>query len=169
MELLKRSECLRWCERKGIPLSRNGKPEIPSVSEIEEFSIPADAGQRVALVRQHVALFEGDAEVLIWITDWSVWPSGEQIHMFDRFRLSYGFESGLTERPGHLLKNNEFEELSSLVTFAALFLWDCYVVAADGRKSLFYSHDEFGTVTRSGVEPGDPENGWKPLDDEHTP
>jgi hypothetical protein len=152
MEVLTKSECQQWCERFRFPIPEFSMPIFPSLPVPKEFTIPSDAGRRVALAREHLVSFRSGSKVLVWITGWSVWPSGECMHMFDGFRTSFGVSTPLIEHPGHLLSRYEFEVTSSLVTFAILFLWDCYVLSADSRAMLFYSHDGFGRLSASGVE-----------------
>ena len=152
MRILTKAECQQWCEEHGFGLSSSGKPSILGAPEGADFRIPKDAGARLALAQGHLRKFREAPEVLVWITEWAVWPSGERMHMFDRFRLSYGVASPLIEHPGHLLGHDEFEETSSMAAFAILFLWDCYVLACDKRAALFYSHDEFGSVSAGEVE-----------------
>jgi hypothetical protein len=70
------------------------------------------------------------------------------MHVFDRFRRSYGETRLLIDSPGHLFEGNEIEDAISFV--AVLFLWDCHVVTASPSKQLYFSHDEFGLA--KGVE-----------------
>jgi hypothetical protein len=150
MKVLTKAECQQWCERHGVPVPETTVPVFPPDSK--EFSIPSDAGRRVALTQEHLSVFQDASEILVWMTEWNVWPSGERMHMFERFRSSYGVSTPLIEHPGHLLSRQEFETTGSLVAFAILFLWDCYVVASDRRAMLFYSHDEFGRLSANSVE-----------------
>ena len=108
------------------------------------FNIPSDAGQRVAMTRNHFEPMRGSDEVLIWIEDWGVWPSGEHMPMFTRFREALGIRGGLIDRRGHLVREEQFEDGLSVIAFAALFLWDCYILPSSGRDFVFYSHDEVG-------------------------
>jgi hypothetical protein len=110
----------------------------------EQFDIPEDAGRRVALVSAHLNGRASSSSVLVWFTEWSVWASGERMHIFDRFRTSYGEYRTLIDAPAHVLSSGERDELLSLVTIGALFLWDVYVVAEDSSFVLHYSHDERG-------------------------
>lgn len=38
---------------------------------------------------------------LLWITEWGVWPSSENLHLYYRLRQSYGDYRLLNEAPGH--------------------------------------------------------------------
>ena len=108
------------------------------------FNIPSDAGQRVAMTRNHFEPMRGSDEVLIWIEDWGVWPSGEHMPLFTRFREALGVREELIDKCGHLVGSDEFEDAISIALFSGLFLWDCYVLPSSGRDFLFYSHDEIG-------------------------
>jgi hypothetical protein len=138
-------ETIEWCRANSIALDASDHPN--SISETEEFNIPADAGQRVAMVANQFEIFRNENNILVWFTEWSVWQSGERLHIFDRFRLSYGEKRHLIDSPGHLFTKDEFEDALSFVTLSVLFLWDCYVVNSNGTKILFYSHDEYGYKT----------------------
>jgi hypothetical protein len=88
--------------------------------------------------------FGGESLFLVWFNNWAVWPSGQRMHVFDRFRMSYGETRWLIDSPGHLFEGAEIEDGTSFVTIAAMFLWDCYVVNPGRTKFLFLSHDEYG-------------------------
>jgi len=142
MKTLTKIEIADWCRRNLIPFDEFGRPK--SICETEGFKIPIDTGQRVALVKSHFQIFKDEEEILIWFTEWGVWPSSERMHIFDRFRLSYGENRPLIEAPGHVFNQEEVEDALSFITLGVVFLWDCYVVNRTGTKVLFYSHDESG-------------------------
>ena len=148
MKTLSEPECRRWCRAHAIPLDDRNGPAPFSSKRVEHFAIPSDSGRRIALVKQQVDVFRKSSSVLVWIIQWGVWPSSERMHIFERFRLSYGIEAPLIDRPGHVLSRKEFEDTLSLVTLAALFFWDCYVLTPRNRAALFYSHDEVGMILR---------------------
>ncbi len=139
-------ETSEWCRANSIVLDTSGYPK--SNSEREEFKIPSDAGQRIAMVVNQFEAFRNEINILVWFTDWGVWPSGERTHIFDRLRLSYGEKRKLTDAPGHLFTKDEREDALSFITLGVLFLWDFYVLNPKGTKFLFYSHDEYGYKTK---------------------
>jgi hypothetical protein len=147
MEILSREETELWCRQHQIGLSPAGLPERSSSAA--KFIIPEDAGKRVHLVSQEMRAFSSEPLFLVWFHDWAVWPSGQRMHVFDRFRMSYGEQRPLIRSPGHVFVQKEFEDAISFVTLAVLFLWDCYVVAPKGSKLLFFSHDEHGLTHRA--------------------
>ena len=87
-------------------------------------------------------------ECLVWLDDWSVWQSGQWHHLFERFRLSYGCDAPLIEKPAHLVEKSDFDAAVSIAVYAVLMLWDCYVIANSGDW-IYYSHDEIGEMKLS--------------------
>jgi hypothetical protein len=142
MHVLSSEETRRWCQDNQVRLSEHGLADIPQSAT--RFKIPADAGKRVSLVNRRMRAFANEPSTLIWFADWAVWPSGQRMHVFERFRLSYGETRQLIDSPGHLFAATEFEDAVSFVTLAVLFLWDCYVVTPAVGKLLYFSHDEYG-------------------------
>lgn len=116
--------------------------------DAERFDIPADDGRRVALVATHLNGRAGTSNVLVWFTEWGVWPSSERRHIVDRFRASYGEHRRLIDSPGHRLSAQERDERLSLVTLGVLFLWDLDVLPDDASFALHYSHDEWGWLAQ---------------------
>jgi len=142
MKIFSQFEILSWCTHYSIPIYKN-KINLNNL-KLLQFRIPSDAGKRIYKTKELFERFKNETEILIWITEWSIWPSGERIHIFDRFRLSYGETAILIEKPGHIYNNKEYEDALSLCTICTLFLWDCYVVNNKFDKVLFFSHDEIG-------------------------
>jgi hypothetical protein len=148
VNILTSAETASWCSQNGITLTDRGLPDRSDA--FFKFAIPEDAGRRVALVAKGMRAFRNEPIFLVWFHDWSVWQSGQRMHVFDRFRMSYGETRLLIESPGHLFGDREIEVAISFVTLAVLFLWDCYVVTPNRAKLLFFSHDEFGLA--KGIE-----------------
>jgi len=123
-------------------LSDRGLPDRTDASA--KFKIPEDAQRQVNFVSGYMQAFRDEPTFLMWLDDWDVWPSGQRMHIFDRFRMSYGEHGPLFQSPGHLFEESEIEDAVSFVTLAVLFLWDCYVVTPKRKKLLFFSHDEYG-------------------------
>jgi hypothetical protein len=144
MRVLSPQEAEAWCNAHHVALSRWGLPERSDAHL--KFEIPPDAQKRVYLVNQAMEALGDESHFLVWFDDWSVWPSGQRMHVFDRFRMSYGETRRLIDSPGHLFDGTEIEDGTSFVTIAALFLWDCYVVNPGRSKLLYLSHDEYGVT-----------------------
>jgi hypothetical protein len=145
LKFLSTEETLSWCKEHDIALRSDFcLPERSDTSA--EFKIPEDAQKRVALASRLMTGFAGTTHVLVWFDDWSVWQSGQRMHIFERFRMSYGETRPLIQCPGHVFDKDELDDAISFVTLAVLFLWDCYVVIPKREKLLFFSHDEYGLL-----------------------
>jgi hypothetical protein len=82
-------------------------------------------------------------ECLLWVTQWGVWPSSENLHLFYRLRESYGERRLLQDAPGHLFLKHEMSDLISFVQLALLAGWDFYLLPTPAYAQAFISHDEF--------------------------
>ena len=80
---------------------------------------------------------------LLWITEWGVWPSSENWHLYYKLRQSYGNFELLDEMSGHYFLPHETEDLASFLHLAMLNGWGGYVLTHLNRVNAFFSHDEF--------------------------
>jgi hypothetical protein len=151
MRFLTYAESADWCAERGYPIrKREGyivgpEPDIQA-DEFQrvEFALPRDSGRKVWLARFLYGLVDPSPELLIWLGDWAVWPSGQHMPLFSRFRQSFREHRPLIDAPAHLVAPDEIEDGISILTMSLFFLWDCHVLTASGRDVVFVSHDEFG-------------------------
>jgi hypothetical protein len=81
---------------------------------------------------------------LLWITEWGVWPTSENWHLYYKLRQTCGDLRLLHEAPGHLFLNHETEDLASFLQLCMLNGWGGYVVSQSGQHmDSFFSHDEY--------------------------
>ncbi|MFL5600909.1 MAG: hypothetical protein ACJ78I_10985 [Gemmatimonadaceae bacterium] len=148
MQFLTADESRAWSSRHGYHLNESfGRPIAGEVLTPLRFHIPPDAGARVTLARTLWETAGADApEVLVWVTEWSIWPSGEHMALAEAARRGLGAKHTLSDSPGHVTQLGESDSGLSILCLAVLFLWDCWVLPADGRPAVFISHDEFGVV-----------------------
>ena len=144
MKVLSKQASIAWCRDHSITLNDRTLPDL--VGAELEFEIPNDTQKRVYLANRAMEEFKNEPVLLVWFHDWSVWPSGQRMHIFDRLRLSYGEDRPIIDAPAQLFEQMELEDATSFVTLAVVFLWDCYVVVPNQSKFLFFSHDEYGLV-----------------------
>ena len=147
MKVLTRQECIAWCRDHSIVLNDRSLPDLAG-AELK-FEIPNDTQKRIYLSRRAMEEFADEPTVLVWLNDWSVWPSGQRMHIFDRLRMSYGENRPIIEAPAQVFQQLEIEDAISFVTLAVIFLWDCYVITPNRARFLFFSHDEYGLATQS--------------------
>jgi hypothetical protein len=87
-----------------------------------------------------------DRVALVWITEWGIWPSSENFHLYYRLRQSYGDRRMLHEAPGHYFLNYERADLVSFLQVALLNGWGGYVLIDSANVNFFFSHDEYVDV-----------------------
>jgi hypothetical protein len=149
VQFLTSEQCGLWAAQHGFPFS--GPPDRESLEaegyRSTEFEIPTDAGRRVALAR---LLWEAGArnrpESLLWIMEWSVWPSGEHLPLALALRSAFGGNRTLREAPGHLFRSDEDDAGLSFLVVSLLFLWDACLLSASGDLAVVLSHDEYGSA-----------------------
>lgn len=83
------------------------------------------------------------ALTLLWITEWGIWPSSENWHLYYKLRQSYGDARLIDEAPGHLFLANEAEDLASFLQIAMLNGWDGFVLTDANYVNASFSHDEY--------------------------
>jgi hypothetical protein len=80
---------------------------------------------------------------LLWITEWGIWESSENWHLYYKLRQTYGDIRLLHEAPGHLFLGHESEDLTSFLQVAMLNGWGGYVLTQADYVNAFFSHDEY--------------------------
>ena len=133
MRIISTDDAAAWFCAHGVRITEAGLPDLREEADGGlDFSLPADAGKRTAMVKQQMATLMTASTLLVWLDDWSVWPSGQWHHLFERFRISYGSDASLIAKPAHLVARADAESAVSIAVYAVLMLWDCYVIADTG-------------------------------------
>ena len=81
MKVLSPQEAAAWCQAHHVALDHRSLPDRSGADL--KFEIPLDAQKRVYLVSQAMEDFRGEPLFLVWFDNWSVWPSGQRMHVFD--------------------------------------------------------------------------------------
>jgi hypothetical protein len=76
------------------------------------------------------------------MTEWGIWSSGENWHLYYKLRQSYGDQRLLHEAPGHLFLEYEAEELTSFLQISMLNGWGGYILTGANYVNAFFTHDE---------------------------
>jgi len=142
MRFLTKEESIKWCNNQGITLSSRSLPEMqkPDV-EIVTFPFP-NYLKFVALSKVlSKSALQGE-ECLLWVSDFSVWPSSENLPLYYKLRNSYTDFDLLIQRPGHLFAKHEIEDLTNFLHLGLLFGWDCYLISDLDKTRVFISNDE---------------------------
>jgi hypothetical protein len=80
--------------------------------------------------------------VLVLITEWGIWPSSENWHLYYLLRTSHGEHRLLDEAPGHLFLEYEAADLTSFLQLAMMNGWGGYLLTEANYVNAFFSHDE---------------------------
>jgi hypothetical protein len=81
--------------------------------------------------------------VLLHITEWGIWSSSENWHLYYKLRHTYGDKRLLQEAPGHLFLEHEAEDLASFLQLSMLNGWGGYFLTEANYVNAFFSHDEY--------------------------
>jgi len=80
---------------------------------------------------------------LLFVTEWGIWPSSENWHLYYKLRQTYDDNRLLHEAPGHLFLEHEAEDLASFLQMSMLNGWGGYVLTEANYVNAFFSHDEY--------------------------
>ena len=118
------------------------------------WKVPKDAGRKMALAQSLTANLKWDAEGLVWATDWGIWPSSENMLIFDRFRLGCGETRSLSQAPAHQFGSSEANEAAAVLALGLYFMWDITVIGARDRLLVHFDHHEqMGIVSYAAKTP----------------
>ena len=108
------------------------------------FSVPKDAGKKTALARLLVAIFEPlqNSEVVLYVSEWGVWPSSENMELFDSYRLAKRETRKLEEAPVHSFESADDPALMGTLCLALYFIWGVEIFDSERKCSVSLSHDE---------------------------
>ena len=146
MRFLTPDEWQTWCRERQVPLREIGhiRPDIRANQyHVTKLPYPSDSGMRVSFARRLFSLVSSDAETLILLDEWSVWPSSQHMPLFTRFREALGEHRPLHETPGHGVALTDADDGISIIATALLFIWDCYGISSTGSDAFHFSRDEF--------------------------
>jgi len=93
---------------------------------------------------------------LLWVVEWGVWASNENLHLYYRVRESYGDNSHLAERPAALALRHEVADVVTLVHLGMMFGWDMYLLTSPDYGRAFISHDGYFQLGAVDAESGEP-------------
>ena len=95
----------------------------------------------IALARTFVSWLGAFGDCLLWVREFGIWPSREDLNLYYRLRVSHGDPRQLSEAPGHFFSSHERSDLETYLSLAIQFGWGAHVIAAPTWTSLFLSHD----------------------------
>ena len=131
-------ECEAWLDGR-----KRGKPD--AVEGLLRFRMPYPREPyRINYIAHWIAAnLTYRMPALLWMTEWGIWPSSENWHLYYKLRQSYSDHRLLHEAPGHLCLEHEAEDLGSFLQVGMHNGWGGYVLTHADYANLFFSHDEF--------------------------
>jgi hypothetical protein len=144
MWCLTKEDSRKWCEGHGFTSGREGYPVINQKkhSAVTYFS-EKNWSQLTWFSGFLTSYLQPFRECLLWVTEWGVWPSSENLHLFYRLRESYDERRSLHDAPGHSFLGYENADLTTYIQVALQFGWGFYLVTSPSHHSAFVSHDEY--------------------------
>jgi len=107
------------------------------------YGVPADSSKKTCVARAIVAEITFSQPGLLWITEWGVFPSGENLELFRGYRSSLGEGRALHEAPGHVFESQDRAGVEALLALSLYFYWDLALFEGDAGLAAKASHDEW--------------------------
>jgi len=138
MRFYTNEECEEWLRgrERGLPGA------VPGMTT-ERFSLPDKPGRIRYLCFLIAVSLTYRKPTLLWITEWGIWPSSENWHLYYKLRQSCADNRLLHEAPGHLFLEYETEDLASFLQLAMLNGWGGHLLTDANYVNAFFSHDEY--------------------------
>ena len=138
MRFYTKEECEDWLGER-----ERQKPDVAPKATAERVNYPTEP-HRVFVIAHWIASSLTYREpALLWITEWGIWPTSENWHVYYKLRQTYADFRLLHEAPGHLFLEHESEDLASFLQIAMLNGWGGYVLTHADYVNVFFSHDEY--------------------------
>jgi len=149
MEFLENNEICQWAEQHGLQLGEDFEVRLPDLESRswKSYAEGRRSGREEAAANELIAGLGSWDECLVWITQWGVWPSGEDWPQFYAWRGNQGERRSLNKAPGHRFTRAESLLLAELLKLIMENAWDAHVLCsrggrADGLRGKI-SHDEW--------------------------
>jgi hypothetical protein len=144
MWCLTKEESRKWCEGHGLNSGQEGYPIIDDKKHSAVIYFHQKNWSQLTWFSDFMASYlQPFRECLMWVTEWGIWPSSENLHLFYRLRESYGERRHLHDAPGHSFLGHENADLATFIQVALQSGWGFYLVASPSYYSAFASHDEY--------------------------
>lgn len=141
MKIISQNECQEWLETK---LGENLTLEV-DYKHCLTYHSPNDSGKKTALARVLTHAIDARQPGLLWITAWGIFPSSENMALFDGYRRFLEEDRPIQAAPGHVFDQSDLQQIECLLALALYFYWDASLFnGAD--IAVKTSHDEWISV-----------------------
>lgn len=138
MRFYTNQECEDWLRGSG-----RTKPDAGGAPAPLRLSFPKDIPGTYRWANWIANHIVSDEPYLLWIVEWGIWPSSENLHLYYTLRHAEHDFRLLHEAPGHLFLKHEKSLVTSFLQVAMLNGWGGYILNQQGYVDAFFSHDEF--------------------------
>jgi hypothetical protein len=133
-----KQECDTWLSER-----HRRKPDLMPSVHVERIQYPREP-YRIFFVAHWIAsVLTYRRPVLLFLTEWDVWPNSENWHLYYKLRQTYGDNRLLADAPGHLFLEDEVEGHASFLQLSMLNGWGGYVLMEANYVNALFSHDEY--------------------------
>jgi hypothetical protein len=138
MRLYTNQECEEWLRDRKRP-----KPDELPGRQLERIIYPRETHRFYYIAHWIATSLTYRQPTLLWMTEWSIWGSSENWHLYYKLRADSNDNRLLHEAPGHLFLGHEAEDLTSFLQVAMLNGWGGYILTQANYVNAFFSHDEY--------------------------
>ena len=138
MRFYTKEESEKWLSER-----ERRKPDLMSGVCVERIDYPSEPYRIFFFAHYTSTQITFREPSLLFITEWGIWPSSENWHLYYKLRQSYGDTRLLQDAPGHLFLGHETEDLASFLQLSMLNGWGGYVLTQADYVNSFFSHDEY--------------------------
>jgi hypothetical protein len=115
MRFCTKEECGDWLRGRERP-----KPDVVPETQVERIHHPPEPYRIFYMAHWIANSLTYRMPTLRWVTEWNIWPSSENWHIYYKLRQGYQDLRLLHEAPGHLFLGHESEDLASFLQIAML-------------------------------------------------
>jgi len=149
MRFLTEAECQSWVSTRVEHQDERGRPSrLAAHLHHVRFLLPQTPGQLTWLCQFISRCLSPRRSCLLWVTDWAIFPSSENWHLYYRLRQSYADHRLIDEAPGHFFLDFEDPDMTSFLLIGILSGWDMHLIpdlayGGPGTAHGFVCHDEW--------------------------
>jgi hypothetical protein len=149
MFFMTREEAARWVTALGPDASYLANDYVDSLRPGSIRIETRGRGSSYALAKYLASSAPNPREQCLWITDYGIWPSSENLHLYYKVRAAYGDTRRIGEAPAHLFLGHEQADLTSFLHLALDNGWGGHLVSSPPWLVAHVSHDGWIVIETS--------------------
>jgi hypothetical protein len=142
MKIISQAECEEWLA-DNIAKGLSRRQVEAGYAHYVAYKLPVNTGPKTSLAHALTHFVEIGQHGLFWITDWGIFPSTQNMALFDGYRKSLGEDRAIHAAPGHVFDEADSQQLECLFDLSLYFYWDVSVFDRTGTFLVKTSHDGY--------------------------